>query len=294
MDINGITKGIMDMHQSMKGFLGDLYNPVVVIAKIIAIFILSIIVARVGSIIVKKVFEKQKTFKYKMDNKRLDTLSTLFVSMFRYSVYILSGVAILTILTSALNLQSLLAAAGIGGIALGFGAQSLIKDVISGTFIVFEDQYSVGDRVTLENLTGAVEELELRVTKLRNFNGDLYIIPNGEIKKVINHSRGSKAVIVDIPLAYKADVNKAFEIADKVCKDVSKEFDTIVEEPKVLGVTDLGKENLTLRIMARTVPDEHWEVERRIRKHIKEAYDKEHIEFFDKYRVVSNEEGGGR
>ncbi|MFZ5986862.1 MAG: mechanosensitive ion channel family protein [Bacillota bacterium] len=293
MDIKGLLRELRDLPDNLKEVLGDMYSPSVVIIKVIGIIVLTMIIARAGSFIVKKAFEKQKSFKYKIDNKRLDTLSTLFVSMFRYSIYILSGVSILTILTDALNLRSLLAAAGIGGIALGFGAQSLIKDIISGAFIVFEDQYRVGDRVTVESLTGVVEELQLRVTKLRNFNGDLHIIPNGEIKKVTNHSRGGKAVIVDIPLAYKVDINKAFEIADRVCKEVPGEFNTILEEPKVLGITDLGKDSLNLRIIARTVPDEHWEVERRIRKLIKEAYDKENIEFFDRYRVLMDDREGG-
>lgn len=284
--MDSLLKQIGSFHQYIKSVLGGLYPSVALIIKVVGIILLAVIIAKGGSFILKKAFEKQKTLKYRIDNRRIDTLSTLFLSMFKYSVYILSGVSILTILAKTFNLESILTAAGIGGIALGFGAQSLIKDVISGTFIVFEDQYSVGDRVTLENLTGNVEEFQLRVTKLRNFNGDLYIIPNGEIKKVINHSRGNKAVIVDIPLAYSSDLDRAIEIAERVCKAVNKEFTTIVEEPKVLGVTQLGGDNLNLRLIAKTIPDEHWEVERRIRKLIRDEYAKEKIEFFDKYRVV--------
>ncbi|HOM01583.1 MAG TPA: mechanosensitive ion channel family protein [Acetivibrio sp.] len=290
----GFIQWITDMPQNLQMLLGGLYNPLVLIVKVIAIFTISILLSKFGSSMIKKAMKKQKSFNHRLDEKRIDTMSTLLVSVFRYTVYILSGVAILTLLTNALKLQSILAAAGIGGLAVGFGAQSLIKDVISGAFIVFENQYSVGESVTLEGRTGVVEEIELRVTKVRDSRGDLHIIPNGEIKKVINHSRGNKSVIVDIPLAYNVDINRAFEAADRVCKSVSRGFDTIVEEPKVLGITELGKDNLTLRITAKTVPGEHWEMERRIRKMIKEEFERENIEFFEKYKVILDGVEGGK
>ena len=154
--------------------------------------------------------------------------------------------------------------------------------MISGFFIVMENQYAVGDLITLEQLNGIVEELELRVTKLRNFNGDLYIIPNGEIKKVVNHSRGDRAVVVDVPLAYSVDINKVTSVAEKVCEAMAGEYERFVEPPKVLGITALEKESMTLRIIAKTPPNEQWEIERRIRKMIKEEFDVAGIEFFGK------------
>lgn len=266
--------------------LGAFYGPVMTVAKIILIIIFSIVIANFGKRLIKKFFEKQKTFKYRINDKRMDTLYTLSISMYRYGVYIMAGVSILALLTEQFKLQSVMAAAGIGGIAIGFGAQSLIKDVISGIFIVLEDQFSVGDLVTIESMNGTVEEMELRVTKLRNYNGDLYIIPNGEIKKVTNHTRGNKAVIVDIPVAYSSDLTKAIELANGVCELVVKEFDTIVEQPKVLGITEMGKDSLNLRIMAKTLPNQHWEVERRIRKLIKDEFSKADIEFFEKNKIL--------
>lgn len=276
MQLNKYTEWLRD-------FLGDLYNPVVAVAKIVCILVLSILIIKVGNFLIKKFFEKQKAFKFNGDNKKIDTMSTLLVSVFKYAVYIIAGVIILT---DVFKMTSVLAAAGIGGIAVGFGAQSLIKDIISGFFIVMEDQYAVGDLITIDNMNGTVEEMELRVTKIRNFNGDLYIIPNGEIKKVTNHTRGNKAVIVDIPLAYSSDINRVLEIANDICSVVSGEFETIVEAPKVLGVTELGKESLNLRIFAKTVPNAQWEVERRIRKLIAEAFAREKIRCFDKFRIV--------
>jgi len=272
----------------LHSFLGDLYSPLMAAGKVIGIIIVSVFIAKIGSYFIRKIFEKQKEFKYSLDSKRLDTMSTILVSLFRYMTYLVAAVVILS---DVFNLKSVLAAAGIGGIAIGLGAQSLIKDVISGFFILMEDQFVIGDMITIESMTGTVEEMELRVTKLRNINGDLYIIPNGEIKKVTNHTRGNKAVVVDIPVAYSADINKVFDLASKVCSDVACEFNTIVEEPRVLGITDLGKDSMNLRIFAKTLPNEQWEVERRVRLLIKEEFGRAGIEFFERNKIQL-EKGG--
>lgn len=263
---------------SLHDFLGELYSPVMIVIKIVGIFILAAIIVKIGSFIIRKVFEKQKAFKFNIGTKKIDTMSSIFVSVYRYTVYI---IAVVTILANYFNMGPVLAAAGVGGIAIGLGAQSLIKDIISGFFIIMEDQYVVGDLVTIDNMTGNVEEMELRISKIRNVNGDLYTIPNGEIKRVTNHTRGNKAAIVDIPLTYGADINKAVNVANSVCTMVAEEFETIVDMPKVLGITEFGKETMNLRIMAKTLPNEQWEVERRIRKLIKEEFSKEKLDFFE-------------
>lgn len=274
--------------EALKQELDILFEPAKAIFDMVVIFALAVLFIKVGSYIIKKFFEKQKSFKYKLDDKRIATMSTLSVSIFRYAVYIMAGVAILTRVTQAFNLQSVMTAAGIGGIAIGFGAQSLIKDVISGFFIIMENQFVVGDLITIDNMTGTVEEMELRVTKLRSFNGDLHVVPNGDIKKITNHVRGNKAVIVDIPVAYSANIDIATELAQKVCSVVTKEFETIVEAPNVLGITELGKESLNLRIFARALPNEQWAIERRIRKLIKEEFDRAGIEFFEKNKIIES------
>jgi small-conductance mechanosensitive channel len=278
---------IHNILNEMKVAMGVFYQPVIMVLKIIGVMVLAFLTIKVGSFVIKKVFKNQKALKIEVDAKKISTMATLSMSVFRYAVYIMAGVVILT---DVFNLTSVLAAAGVGGIAVGLGAQSLIKDVISGFFIVMEDQYAVGDMITIEEMTGTVENLELRVTKLRNFNGDLYIIPNGEIKKVTNHTRGSKAVIVDIPVAYNSDTEKVFENASKVCLQVSGEFKKVlVEAPVVLGITDMGRDGINLRIFAKTEANEQWAVERRIRKLIKEEFWKEGIEFYDRNRILISE-----
>ena len=269
-----------------RGLLGGFYDPTLKIAKIIVIIILAIIIAKVGRIIIRKFFENQKKFKFKLDDKRLDTMSTLLASIFKYVVYI--G-AILMILSDILKLQSVLAAAGVGGVAIGFGAQSLIKDTISGFFILLEDQFAVGDLVTINNMMGTVVNMELRVTRLKNYTGDVYIIPNGEIKMVTNHTRDNKMVIVNIPVAYSSNIEKVNELARKVCEEVKDEFSVFTETPTVLGITELGKTNMNLQITARTFPNEQFAVERRIRLKIKESFEANGIEFYDRASLIRPE-----
>ena len=260
--------------------LGKFYTPVIGALKIIIIAAASIILVKVGSVLIRKLFERQKSSKFNRDVRKIDTMSSLTVSVFKYAIYL---IGITVILSDVFQLKSVLAAAGVGGLAIGLGAQSLIKDVISGFFIIMEDQFSVGDLITLDGLTGKVEEIGLRVTKLRNSNGDLYTIPNGEIKKVINHVRGNKAVIVDVPIAYSSDTGKGFDAAQRVCEKVSEEFSSvIVEKPIVQGITGMGDRSMILRIFARTLPNEQWGVERRIRRLIKEEFDRDNIEFFER------------
>ncbi len=280
---------LAELDTYLKEFLGGFYSPVFKVGKIILILLFAILIARIGMILIKKLFEKRKKLKIKMSEKKLDTMATLLASVFKYAVYIW---AILMILSDVLNLKSVLAAAGIGGVAIGLGAQSLIKDTLSGFFILLEDQFAVGDLITIDTMTGTVEHMELRVTRLKNFNGDLYIIPNGEIKRVTNHTRDNKMVIVDVPVAYSTSLEKVYEIARKICDEVKEEFSVFTEEPKILGITELGKQSINLRITARTYPNEQWAVERRIRVKIKEAFEKTGLEFYDRTAIIREEQHG--
>ncbi len=274
------------VEQRLQNLLGDFYDPAMIVLKTVVVLIVSFILVKIGRVVIKKLFDKQKELKFKINDKRIDTISTLTISIFKYTVYI--G-ALLIILSGILDLKAILAAAGVGGVALGFGAQSLVKDTISGFFILLEDQYAVGDTVTIEGLTGTVEHMELRVTRLKNYTGDLYIIPNGEIRKVINHTRDNKLVIVDIPIAYSSNMAKVTEIARKICDEVKEEFDKFTEDPSILGITSLGEQNMNLRITARTLPNEQWEIERHIRLKIKEEFEKNGLEFFDRTRLIKPE-----
>ncbi|MDK2934464.1 MAG: moderate conductance mechanosensitive channel [Clostridiales bacterium] len=279
-----VTKFVSDHQDQVLSVLGR-------IAQTIIIVILSLIVIKFGTMAIKKFFDKQREFKYKLDSKRTDTLATLCISILRYSVYF---IALITILDSVFGITptTIITAAGVGGLAIGFGAQNLVKDVITGFFILLEDQFSVGDIITIDGMMGTVEEMGLRITKIRHYAGDLYIIPNSQIQKVTNHTKGYKAAIVDVSIAYEENIDAAIEVLNKVCDAAEKEIPSVIERPQVLGVTNLGDSGVVIRVFAKTVAGTHWEVERQIRKRIKDTFDREGIEIpYTKVVVINNKSG---
>jgi small conductance mechanosensitive channel len=179
-----------------------------------------------------------------------------------------AGISILTKIVKLFDLSTVLTAAGIGGVAIGFGSQSLVKDIISGFFILLEDQLSIGDRVSIGNMTGIVEEIELRILKIRNYTGELYMVPYGEIKSITNYTRGDSAILVNIKVSYEESINKVVELVNDVCQQVSKEFDTITESPKVLGVNEFEQWNYIITVFGKAKPMEQWNIEREIRKRV--------------------------
>ncbi len=175
-----------------------------------------------------------------------------------------------------LNLAPLLAGAGVVGIALGFGAQQLVRDFLSGIFIIFEDQYGVGDVVTVADITGTVERVSLRTTKLRDIEGTAWFVPNGELKAVGNRSQLWARAVLDIEVSYDTDVDNAGaimkQIADRLWRDKIDAV-TILAEPEYWGVEKFGADGVTLRLVVRTEPTEQWAVARELRRRIKTAFD---------------------
>lgn len=209
--------------------------------------------------------------------RRLKTLGSTLRSMLRYTIIFVS----LTIVLSALGVPtaSILAGAGIVGLAVGFGAQNLVRDVISGFFIMLEDQYGVGDFITVAGVSGVVEEVGLRVTKLRDFSGDQHTIPNGIIDKTTNHTRGDMRAMVDVTVAYEENLDRVIEVLNEVCAQLAADMQEKVREgPTVLGPTAFGNDGITVRMVARAQPMMQWEVERELRRRIKAAFDAEGIE----------------
>lgn len=245
------------------------------IVKIILIILIAIVAVRLSNVLVEKFFLNRKKFKMGGEDKRYDTLKGIIKSITRYTIYFVAFTPILAIL--GINVSSLLAAAGIGGLAIGFGAQSLVKDGITGFFILLEGQFQIGDYIEIGGKSGIVEEMSLRVTRLKDFNGDIHIIPNGLVDKVTNKSKGDMRAWVDISISFEENIDNALEVLGQICKEISAGCDKIVEGPTVLGVTKIGDFQIVLSIVARTVPMEQWAVERLIRKRIKEAFDEKGI-----------------
>ncbi|KYO67227.1 mechanosensitive ion channel family protein [Thermovenabulum gondwanense] len=244
-------------------------------AKMLYVIILSVLIVKILNRFIDGLFHRQTKI-IKTNENRIKTLGGLLKSLLKYTVYF---VALLILLDLAgINTSSLLTAAGIGGIAVGFGAQSLVKDVIAGFFILFEDQYQVGDYIETGEVEGFVEEVGFRITKLRDFGGQLHIIPNGEIKRVTNHTRGNMRALVKVKVSYEENIERVFSILREICEEI-KTLEYIKEGPDVLGITDFGLEGIEFTIISKTTPLKQWAVEREIRKKIKERFEKEKISF---------------
>ncbi len=191
-----------------------------------------------------------------------------------------------------INLAPLLAGAGVVGIAIGFGAQSVVSDFLSGTFMLIEDQYGVGDVIEVEGVTGEVENITLRTTKLRDLSGTVWHIPNGTIRKVGNHSQLWSNAVVDLSVAYETDLREAMRIMNDVADDYWRETHVdglagdIIEDPTVLGVQSLGDSGITLRLVVKTDPSAQWRVQRELRLRIKEAFDAAGIDIPYPQRVL--------
>lgn len=204
--------------------------------------------------------------------QRTATMGSLLTNV---ATIVIVVIALLTILSAiGLPLGPLVASAGIGGVALGFGAQSLVKDYLSGLFMLAEDQYGVGDLVDTGECKGTVEEVTLRVTRLRDADGVIWYVRNGEIVRIANHSQGWSTAIIDLPVANDeapAGVIAVLRTAMSNLVDEGTLADKLLDAPTVLGVESITGNTMTLRITARCEPNQHWGVQRVIREKGQEA-----------------------
>ncbi len=201
--------------------------------------------------------------------QRATTLAGVVVSIIRTFVWSVAGLLVLGELGA--NLGPFLAGASIVGVALGFGAQSLVKDFLSGFFILVEDQYGVGDVITIADTTGTVEQIDLRVTRLRAADGTVWFVPNGEIRKVGNSAKEWARAIVDVIIPNKADLAAATAAIGEEAVALAKDpewAECVLEEPEVLGVESLAADNVTVRVSTKTEPSKKGAVAREMRARI--------------------------
>jgi small-conductance mechanosensitive channel len=212
---------------------------------------------------------------------------------------IVSGVVFAVMLTMILSevgvdIAPIIASAGIIGIALGFGAQSLVSDFLSGIFMIFEDQYGVGDAVDLGEAVGTVEAVSLRITRVRDVNGTVWYVRNGEIVRVGNQSQNWARTVLDVSVAYDEDLAKVQRVLREVAHDLWEDDDfkgVVIEEPEVWGVEALTPDGVTVRVTLKTAPLEQWRVAREMRQRIKARFDFEKIEIPYPQRVVWQRQG---
>jgi len=271
MDVSWIAKNVIDFDWHKFGLFAlskVLYIVVILVAARVAYGLLIYLLRRMLV---------DRKGKHLLDERKANTLFSLLRSVL---FYVITFTVVLQTLTRIFNVNTgtLLASASVLGVALGFGSQSLVKDIIGGFFILFEDQFSVGELVQTGEFTGTVEETGIRTTHIRAWGGELHIIPNGSITAVTNFSRGKMLAKVEIQIPYDEDLDRAMGVMSEVCEEVSVEFgEKIIEAPTVQGVTQFGERNVVLRVIAFTKPDEQWSIERELRRRIHSAFLKKGI-----------------
>ena len=256
-------------------------------SKIIA----SIVVVLVAVLLIFIVRFITKKFIKKQDGKRKHavTLAKMLLSVFRYFLVIVAIIIILGVW--GINVLPVLVGAGIVTIAISFGAHKLVADLIGGICIVFEDYYDVGDVVSINGFKGKVMEIGLKSTKLINWKNEVQMIANGDITEVTNFSKFPSIGVVEVQIAYKEDLSRVVKLLEDNLQNLKDTYVQIIEGPNVVaGLLSLNENGVTIRITVKTESEKHYEVERGIRKIVKELFEKEHIEIPFNQVVVHNED----
>lgn len=218
---------------------------------------------------------------------RTTTIGRLLTSVAKYAVWLIIFVTILREMN--VDVMPIVASAGVLGLAIGFGAQQIIKDFISGFFIMFEGVFNVGDLVLIDGFTGNVVRLGLRTTVVQNWKGEVKTVSNGEIRGVVNYSKNDSLAVVEFGVAYETDLVKLNEHMEEFCQLVFDRHDNIIDKPKFLGVTKLDDSSINLLLIAKTKTLQHFGVERDLRKDIVTYFDEKGISIPYPHVVVKND-----
>ena len=245
------------------------------IVRILLILIGAGVGFQVTQFLIRRFFENSGNGRFSLGEKRSKTLSGLVASIFRYSFLFVAIVMILE--EFRVDTTSVIASAGVLGLAIGIGAQSIVKDFISGFFIILEDQYAVGDYIISGSLEGTVEEISFRVTKLRDGSGVLHVLPNGSITRVSNFNRGCITSAVTVPVAYQADIRQMMEVLQQICREFKQERADMQAEPTIVGITDFQSGYMTVRILVQSVPMTQAEIEAALRYKIRTSLQEREI-----------------
>ncbi|OGP80122.1 MAG: hypothetical protein A2V86_14045 [Deltaproteobacteria bacterium RBG_16_49_23] len=275
------------MTETLKTFISWLTTSGI---KIVGILVALIILSQMSRWIVKwmeKFVDEKDPLQASEAMKRAHTLGNILRHAF---LIIITFVAVLMILGElGIQLGPLLATAGIGALAIGFGAQSLVKDVISGFFITLENQYRIGDVIEVAGVSGLVESVSLRKTVLRDLKGKVHTIPNGEIKVVSNLSKEWSRAVLDLGISYRDDIDQVFDLLNRIGKEMESEEpykSAILESLQILGVEKFDESQMVIRMMVKTVPLKQWDVGRELRRRIKIRFDEKGIQLPYPHRVL--------
>lgn len=253
------------MEKIKKWFIGIKDDPItnllIPIGEILLIIVLTFLTIRIIDRLVDRAFKLSKN-----ESNKAQTLRKLIKSMAHYLIYFIAFVSLL--IQIGFDPRPVLAGAGILGLAIGFGAQSLVRDVITGFFLIFESQLEVGDIVEINGqIRGTVEEVGLRVTKVREFNQRLHYLANGTITQVTNYNREKMRAIIPITVPFESDMDVVHRALEELCKKIKEKYeDQLIEEPEIMGVTNVDQSGIQLTITAISKPDIYWKLERDMRK----------------------------
>ncbi|WP_379970836.1 mechanosensitive ion channel family protein [Ectobacillus sp. sgz5001026] len=256
------------------------------VVKIIFILLAANITVRVGKAIIRNAFKINAKSPLSMSKRRTTTVARLLQNIITYVVYFVVIIMILGIL--GIETRGILAGAGVIGLAIGFGAQNLVRDVITGFFILLEDQFSVGDYVKLGRFEGVVQEIGLRTTKIKSWTGELHILPNGGIKEVTNYSLSNSVAFVDVSISYDSNIHHVERVLESLLDELPMRYEQMVKRPELLGIQNLGASDVVMRIVAEVHPMQHFVVGRALRKEIKLRLDEEGIEIPYPHMILYN------
>lgn len=254
-----------------------LYNlPVLTTRLLMAalVIFLGVIFIRIGRRMIATIV-RMRSQKGMHTVQQVSTIKSLATSVFNYIMYFIIVTVVLSIL--GVNVTSILALAGVGGIAISFGAQTLVKDIISGMFIWMEGSITVGDVVTINGLSGVVESIAIRTTVVRDYNGNIYVIPNGDIRTITNMSRDFKRAIVDVRCPYEEDQARIVRILEEEMEKAGEEIDGLTSVPEVMSILSFDTDAVVARIAVQCPVGQHWRIERDLRSRVKARFDKEGI-----------------
>ena len=266
-DLKAATEGAKSILDKFPEFFSHLLISAIVL-------VIGLVIIKLGKKIIAGL-ARRRSKNSKVNSQRSETFRSIITSIFSYIMFFILVTIILSIF--GVDVTSLLAAAGVVGIALAFGAQTLVKDLLAGLFIWGEGTIAVGDLVSINDLDGTVESITIRTTSIRNYNGNIYNIPNGDIRTITNMSRGFKRAIVNVPCPYEESQERLVSMVKEEMEIAAKEVEGIRTVPDVMSIVAFDKNSVRLQVAVVCPVGEHWRIEREIRTRIKARFDKEGI-----------------
>ncbi|MCP2259733.1 small conductance mechanosensitive channel [Streptoalloteichus tenebrarius] len=294
VDLNGVTKAAQDPEKVVSYLAANLPGLIMNAGQIVLIIVIAFLVRYLIHRLINRLTSGRSDGKAPLllaplkerateglgpllSERRAQRVRTIGSVLKSLTSFLVLGMAALMVLDKlGIPLAPILASVSVAGIALGFGAQNLIKDFLSGMFMMMEDQYGVGDVVDLGPATGTVEAVGLRVTTVRDVNGTVWYVRNGEILRVGNSSQGYAVAVVDLPVSHSTNVGRATELAGAAAAEATGQAplsEDVLEPVEVLGVEKVTAESITLRLTVKVRPGRQWAVQRALRARIKAAFD---------------------